>query len=117
MSRLRRSSRWIALIAAYAIALQALLPAALAAASPGSFPICSGLAAGSGENPANRSGDDGRSDCCSVMCCGPVLGTPPSPAAFVARDRIAASVAVSVLHDLALPPLRGPQAPRAPPRA
>lgn len=116
MTRLRLSARWIALIAAYAIALQVLLPAAFAAAAPLPFQICSGSTAARGDLPGDSRGDAGRSDCCLALCCAPLLAVPPSAPAVGTRDR--AGVAASNVEPdaLALMPLRGPQAARAPPR-
>lgn len=121
MTRLRMSRRWIALIAAYAIALQALLPVALAAAAPAGLPLCSGamvLATGTNsDDPTGGTGDTRQGDCCGVMCCAPSLAPPPSAPDVVLRDAGSAPATVMALRVLALPLVRGPQAPRAPPVA
>ena len=121
MNRLRMSRRWIALIAAYAIALQALLPVALVAAAPAGSPLCSGAAivvtGTAGGDPIGGTDGTRQGDCCGAMCCAPSFTPPPAAPEIVLRDVRSAPAAVKALRILVLPLVRGPQAPRAPPAA
>jgi hypothetical protein len=120
MGGIFRSRRWIALIAAYVVALQAvLLPLSALAAGPFDASICSAHATRDrAPLPA-----DSQSGCpcaagCGMLCCAHAV-LAPEPA-IIARG-------AEVFGLAALPRLRPtrvvrapdwrPQAPRAPPRA
>ena len=115
MNCLRRSGRWVALIAAYAVALQALLPAAIAVAAPAQFSLCATLTPVSGGKALPDGGHAAHPDRCAVICGGPALAEPPEPPTHCASQAPAAEVSAVVLTGPALPFVRGPQSPRAPP--
>ncbi|MGE0564090.1 MAG: DUF2946 family protein [Pseudolabrys sp.] len=116
MTRPLRSARWIALVAAYAIGLQALLPVALSIAGPAGFPICSGASGLAGGTTPEDDGKTGSRDCCAVLCCGPALATPPQSPVLALRPQPIVVASALAPDAFALPIVRGPQSPRAPPR-
>jgi hypothetical protein len=117
MNRTGIFRRCIALIAAYAVALQVLLPVALAMTSPTEFPICIGSATDDVSRPA-PAGHDGKgfgSDCCAALCGPTALALPPHPIGL-SMPRASARLAIVLAPLRDLPPAHhGPQSPRAPP--
>jgi len=116
MNRLARSRRVIALIAAYAVAVQALLPLASAGASSADFSICASAASA----PApGKSGDHDASwpwaAGCGMLCCVQALAGPPSPGDVAVTARAVPAPLPRQAARLALPSRHAPQAPRAPP--
>ena len=116
MSKTIRTRRIIALIAAYVVALQALLlPLSMAAASPFATSLCAAVSDGSSHAPA---GHDSGCPCaagCGMQCCAQIF---VGPAQIVVVHGVAA--AVTLMPARALGPIirvayRSPQIPRAPP--
>ena len=112
-----RSRRWIALVAAYVVGLQAvLLPLSVAAAGPFSTNPCSAHAANGGTPPVN-----GQNGCpcaagCGALCCAPAILAPePVIAAIEAREFGPTPTPRLLLASLARAPDWCPQAPRGPP--
>jgi hypothetical protein len=121
MSNWRHARAGIALIAAYAVALQTILltlgipPAGTAAFA--AQPICAASgAAGSGPGPA-----DPAHDCltaCLTGCCGGATAASPLRAAIVVAPYAASTGAIVKARVCALqPPVTGGHRSRAPPRA
>lgn len=79
MFRASLRHRFVAWLAAYAVALQVFLPAALAISSPGdAAAVCLGYRSFVDGNGAPAGGSPGHSEdshCCAVGCCAP--GVPP----------------------------------------
>ena len=107
-------------IAAYAIALEAVLSglglAALAASPSVAVPICSEHAAVPGDRPALPAGDPWLCPCAAACAIG--HGTPPGAPVTVAvalGGALPASLAKCDSFAAARPLSRGPQIPRAPP--
>ncbi len=117
MSKSIRPRRIIALIAAYVVALQALLlPLSMAAASPFATSLCAAASDGSSHAPV---GHDSGCPCaagCGMQCCAQTLAGPPQAISV----RLGVTRTTTMLPALALEPVarsvdRGPQIPRAPP--
>jgi len=112
----------IALIAAYAVALQTILLAlVLPVAGTAAFaaqPVCAASGtAGTGSVPAGHA-----RDClaaCLTGCCGGASAVPPPAAAMIALAPQAAPAPASKLKRVATlrPPVTGAHRSRAPPRA
>jgi hypothetical protein len=113
----------VALLAAYAVALQALLLAAAAPVAgameitgdPAALPICSGVGAGH-SMPVNH--DHGCLGACLAGCCGSAPAAPHSVAVVLVAP--SAEYAVTpVLQSVTVPPFRaaGAHRSRAPPIA
>ena len=114
----RHARAAIALIAAYAVALQTILlllaiPVA-GAAGLAAQPICA--AGGSGSVPVDHA-----RDClgaCLTGCCGGATAVPPAGVAVVVAPQAASARAVTLAHVVSLqPPATGAHRSRAPPRA
>jgi hypothetical protein len=113
-----RSRRWIALIAAYVVALQAvLLPLSVAAAGPFASSPCSAHTTNNGApSPA-----DGQSGCpcaggCGMLCCAHAV-LAPEPVVIVVAARVFGPAPAPRLRPLSVvrTPDWRPQAPRGPP--
>ena len=119
MSKSKRSRRIIALIAAYVVALQALLlPLAVAASSPFELTLCA--AAASVDGSPSPAGHDSGCPCaagCGTQCC--VQSLAGSPQVTVAYRHAGFSVFVLLpsIKAAIRPVIRGPQFPRGPPAA
>ena len=114
-----RSRRWIALIAAYVVALQAvLLPLSVATAGPFAISLCSPHATSNGApRPA-----DGQSGCPCAAGCGMLCGAhavlTPEPVVFAAEAQEFGPAPAPILRPMAVVRAPGwrPQAARGPPR-
>jgi hypothetical protein len=107
----------VALIAAYAVALQGLLwPLALAAGHPLQTSLCSEAAATSG-TPAPARHDNG-CPCaagCGMQCCVQTFVGPPQTVIALQLTRAVAMTPAPVLAPVVRLADRSPQVPRAPP--
>jgi hypothetical protein len=118
MSETIRSRRIIALIAAYVVALQALLlPLSVAAGSPFNTSLCAAAASANGVSPASHDSGCPCAAGCGMQCC---AQTFVGPAQIMVTRGV--TRAVKVIPAPALEPVvrlanRGPQIPRAPPTA
>ena len=117
MSKTIRTRRIVALIAAYVVALQALLlPLSTAAASPFKTKLCA--TAESADGAPRPAGHESGYPCaagCGVQCC---AQTFVGPAQIMVTRGVTAAVTMTLAP--ALEPVvrladRGPQIPRAPP--
>jgi hypothetical protein len=111
--------RAVSLIAAYAVALQALLSAfgpvaSVASAEPFAI-LCSGLQAGSAGHPANP--DVPCAEICVALGHGNASPLPPDVVVAIASPDVALGLAPAERWVTPLPASRGPQAPRGPPLA
>jgi len=115
MSKSVRSRRIVALVAAYVVALQALLlPLSVATAAPFSDSLCTASTAGS--QPAGRH----QTGCpcaagCGMQCCGLALIGPPQVVIAVALTQGLMLTPAPALEPVVRPAGKGPQIPRAPP--
>lgn len=119
MSRTIRARHFIAVIAAYVVALQALqLPMSVAAGSPFETGLCAAAASGDGA-PSPASHDSG-CPCaagCGMQCCAQAF---VGPAQIMAIRAVTAAVTMTpapVLEPVVRLADRSPQVPRAPPAA
>jgi hypothetical protein len=120
MRQTRRPRQVIALVAAYVVALQALLlPLSLAAAASPDFSLCS--AATSTASPQSGAGHGGTGcPCaagCGMQCCVSVLAGPPQAAIVLALTSVTRLAPSPVFAQIPRPWLRSPQLARAPPAA
>ena len=119
MSHPRRSRRIIALVAAYVVALQALLlPLSLAAGASPDFNLCS--AAASAASPQSGAGHDTGCPCaagCGMQCCVQALAEPPQAVIVLVLTSAAQLAPPPALAQVSRPWLRSPQLARAPPAA
>jgi hypothetical protein len=108
-----RARALIALVIAYAVALQLLLPTyAFAVAGPTSGVICAAGYAGSG----NGSQQSGKVHC--AQCGWDSSAAPlPAPPAAVVRDAIALTADLPILSGVTVATLVGPRLSQGPPRA
>ena len=120
MGRIFRSRRFIALIAAYVVALQALLlPLSVVAAGPFAISLCSAHATSDGAPlPA-----DGQSGCpcaggCGMLCCAHAV-LAPKPVIIASGAEVFGPAPAPRLHPMGVvrAPDWRPQAPRGPPLA
>ena len=118
MNKTIRTRQIIALVAAYVVALQALLlPLSMAAASPLATSLCVAVSDGGSHVPSPVNHDSG-CPCaagCGMQCC---AQTFVGPAQIMVARRV--TVAVTMTPAPALEPVvrladRSPQIPRAPP--
>jgi hypothetical protein len=114
--RIPRTRRIVALVAAYAIALQALLlPISIVHAAPDAG-LCASSALQNEQPAADHTTGCPCAAGCGMQCCAGAIAAPPSTAAdlaFVYSRPVALSAAVTAprLH------LRSPQLARGPPAA
>jgi hypothetical protein len=120
MSEPSRSRQIIALVAAYVVALQALLlPLSLAAGASPDFSLCS--AATSVASPQSGPGH-GSTGCpcaagCGMQCCVHALAGPPQAIIVLALTSVGGLAPPPAFAQVARPWLRSPQLARAPPAA
>jgi hypothetical protein len=109
--------RFLAVAAAYAVALQVmLLPLSVAASSPFSTALCS-ASAKSQQTPSKTDTGCACASGCGMQCCTPGFLSPPSSGVDLA-PRQAVILAPAVFFNTTAPHhRRGPQNPRAPPLA
>ncbi len=118
MSEYTRTWRVVALLAAYVVALQALLlPLSVAAGSPFKTSFCAATNSVGGAPAGHDSGCPCAAGC-GTQCCVQTLASPPQAVAVklgltcvIATASVRATVPVIRVAD------RHPQVPRAPPRA
>jgi hypothetical protein len=108
--------RAVALVAAYAVALQALLAAFALPVDPKLATLCSAT----GANVAQPAGSDLVWPCvspCTMLGCAPPIGTAPAAGVALTASRIGSRVEGAVADGpiLARTAAFGPQIPRAPP--
>jgi hypothetical protein len=112
-----RSQRIIALVAAYVVALQALLlPLSVAAGVPFSSSIC----ASSAESPQQPASHETGCPCaagCGMQCCVQVLIGSPQAVMAMRLTYVRASAPAPAIEPVTRPAAKGPQIPRAPPAA
>lgn len=110
------SRRFVALVAAYVVALQALLlPLSVAAGASLNGSIC---AAASTENSQPPASHDVGCPCaagCGMQCCAQALNPPPQIAVALALTRTRAPTLAPAIEPAVRPMTKGPQNPRAPP--
>jgi hypothetical protein len=111
------SRRIVALLAAYVIALQAvLLPLSVVAHAAVDQTLCSMPADGS-QQPAHHDGGCPCGAGCGMQCCGQALAAPPQAVTWLTPAfvrRVAPPPAFAPIVRIAA---RGPQVPRGPPAA
>src|SRR5664279_2105946 len=119
MSKSRCSRRIIALIAAYVVALQALLlPLSVAAGSPFESSLCA--AAASVDHAPSPAGHDGGCPCaagCGMQCCLQTFVSPTQTMVVFDLTRAIAMAPAPAIDPVIRVADRSPQVPRAPPAA
>jgi hypothetical protein len=117
MKRSGWSRRLIALLAAYVVALQALLlPLTVAAGASLEGGLCATTA--SQDGPARPGSHDSTCACaagCGMQCSAQTLAGPPQIALALGPTRIAMPVPMPAIEVVLPPPRRNPQVARAPP--
>ena len=117
MGKSIRSRRLVALLAAYVVALQALLlPLSVAAGTQFSSGLCVTLADGS-HSPGSRDSGCPCAAGCGMQCCGQAFVAPPPVVATVAPAFEFAPGPAPAIEPVLRPAGRGRHAPRAPPAA
>lgn len=112
------SRRLIALIAAYAVALQALVLPFSLAANGGSPPPCSvASAAGDDAGAAGHAPDCVCAAGCGMLCCGYTLAAPPQISVVVILQREKSTTPITRHAGLVLAAPSLVHAPRGPPAA
>jgi hypothetical protein len=119
MSESARSPRVIALVAAYVVALQALLlPLSVAAGGPFESSLCAAVASVDGSpSPA---GHDSGCPCaagCGTQCCVQTLAGPPQVTVAYRHTGFSVFAPLPSIEAAIRPVIRGPQFPRGPPAA
>jgi hypothetical protein len=113
------SRRMIALVAAYVVALQALLlPLSVASGAAIDSSVCATATSAAGSQPP-ASHDTGCACAagCGMQCCGQALASPPEIVVALRLTRARALVLPPAIEPFVRPPEKGPQIPRAPPAA
>jgi hypothetical protein len=107
--------RLVALVAAYVVALQALLlPLSVAAGTQFSSSLCVALADGS-HSPNSHDNSCPCAAGCGMQCCGQAFPAPPTVVTAVAPVCGFAFVPAPAIKLVLRPAGKGPQIPRAPP--
>jgi hypothetical protein len=119
MSESVRSRRVVALLAAYVVALQALLlPLSVAAGTPAGSSLCASAASTSGSLPASHQPGCPCAAGCGMQCCAQAaVGPPPQIGIALAVTRAIAMTPALIGEPVQRPSDFGPQVPRAPPTA
>jgi hypothetical protein len=109
----------LALLAAYAIALQAvLLPLTVMAGAADAQGLCATSSGGEQSAPTDRDAGCGCAAGCGMQCCAPALTGPPQGGAVIYIAELAGPVAQSTGYQRqTILPHKGPHNPRAPPLA
>jgi len=114
MKSCARSSRIVALAAAYVVALQALLlPLSVAAGNPIVSSLCATTADSS--QPASHENGCPCAAGCGMQCHGEGLAGPPQAIVTLALSNSPAAIFAPAFEPVVQPAVRGPQIPRAPP--
>jgi hypothetical protein len=117
MNNVLRSRRIVALIAAYVVALQALLlPLSVAAAAP-DFSLCASSASASPHSGAGHATGCPCAAGCGTQCCVQAIAGPPQTTIVLAPASIVQLAPPPATTTVARPYLRSPQLARAPPAA
>jgi len=117
MSKAVRSRRIVALVAAYVVALQALLlPLSVTAGAAFSSSLCAASAEGS-QPPSNHETGCPCATSCGMQCCGQALIGPQQVVIALALPQARALTAAPAIEPIVRPAGRDPQLPRAPPAA
>jgi hypothetical protein len=118
MNRSNRSRRIVALLAAYVVALQALLlPLSVAAGAGFDTGICVSSSSEGSPHPAGHDDGCGCAAGCGMQCCAQSLAAPPQITVALGFTRAEALIPALALEPAARPSPKGPQVPRAPPAA
>jgi len=119
MRQPRRSRPFIALAAAYVIALQALLlPLSVAVGGAYPFSLCSaGASVASSQSPAGHQSGCPCAAGCGMQCCVHALAGPPQTLIPLGLTQVGTLLPPPALERVVRPALRSPQLARAPPYA
>jgi len=119
MRKSTNSRRVITLIAAYVVALQALLlPASIASGTPIDASVCAAATSAAGSHaPASHDTGCACTAGCGMQCCGQAQGGPPQILIILALTRARAILSPPAISLGVRPAERSPQVPRAPPTA
>ncbi len=119
MSQTRRSGPFIALAAAYVIALQALLlPLSVAVGGSPLFSLCSsGASVASSQSPAGHQTGCPCAAGCGMQCCVHAFAGTPQTRIPLGVTQVGALLPPLALEPVVRPAPRGPQLARAPPAA
>jgi hypothetical protein len=119
MSKPVRSRRLVALIAAYVVALQALLlPLSVAVGGPLGSSLCAAAASVEGSpSPASHQTGCSCAAGCGMQCCVKALIGPPSVAVALALTYTRVTAPAPAFEPIVRAPAKGPQVARAPPAA
>jgi hypothetical protein len=119
MSRSRRSRPFIALAAAYVIALQALLlPLSVAMGGAYPFSLCSaGASVAGSQSPVGHQTGCPCAAGCGMQCCVHALAGPPQTPIAVDLAQAGALMPLPALEIAVRPAMRGLQVARGPPPA
>jgi hypothetical protein len=119
MSRTIRARHLIAVIAAYVVALQALLlPLSVAAGSPFATTLCAAAASDDGApSPSNHDSGCPCAAGCGMQCCAQTFVGPAQITLAPGVTRAVTMTLAPVLEPVVRMADRGPQIPRAPPAA
>jgi hypothetical protein len=112
-----RSQPIVALVAAYVVALQALLlPLSVAAEASFASSLCAASAEGSQPSSSHESGSPCAAGC-GMQCCGQALIGPPQVAIARPLTYARTLTLAPALAPFVRPAAKSPQIPRAPPAA
>jgi hypothetical protein len=119
MTRPARARRFIALFAAYVVALQALLlPLSVAVGGTLATSLCADAQTFENQPPASHPDGCPCAAGCGMQCCIHALSGPPQMTIVVVDLRAGlAPAAIGTDHAIWVPERRQPQIPRAPPAA
>jgi len=118
MSKPVRSRQIVALVAAYLVALQALLlPLSVAVGAAVDPSLCATASSTDGSQPIHHDTGCPCAAGCGMQCCGQALGGPPQFVTALALTRARALMPARTIEPIVRPADRGPQIPRAPPAA
>jgi hypothetical protein len=119
MSKSARTRRGVALIAAYVIALQALLlPLSVAAGGPFAGSLCASVSTADGSSaPAGHEQGCPCAGGCGMQCCAVTFVVPPQVVIALHLPQAVAVAPPSTVRPIARLAERSPQIPRAPPVA
>jgi hypothetical protein len=117
MTKPARSRRFVALIAAYVVALQALLlPLSGVTGAAAHFSLCTAAASHGVPQPARHDTSCPCAGGCGMQCCSSALAAPPQAVAVLIRAGVRITPAAAIVA-VAPPSLHTPQLARAPPTA
>jgi hypothetical protein len=119
MSESPRSRRFVALFAAYVVALHALiLPLSVASAAPFGGSLCASIASSGGTAPGSDPSGCPCAAGCGMQCCAQgTLGAPPQIVVAFGTAHAIAPAAARYSAPVQKPASEGPLLPRPPPTA